>query len=98
MKGMNHICRISKSGSENRPLIPLDQYADDVAHESKVGYQNLTKRTKRQIQKDAELLETKQIDGATWHFFESPVTGKGGPSKPLIDELNKNDIKIKIHD
>ena len=32
MKGMNRICRISKSGSENRPLIPLASiiYAEEA--------------------------------------------------------------------
>jgi len=30
-------------------------------------------------------------------FFENPVTGKGGPSKPLMDELKKNGIKVEIH-
>lgn len=57
----------------------------------------LTNRIKTQIQKDAELMKTKEIDGATWHFYESPVTGKGGPSTPLKDELIKNDIKVEIH-
>ena len=47
--------------------------------------------------KDAELVNSKEIKGATWHFFESPVTGKIGPSKPLRDELIKNNIKIEIH-
>ena len=53
-------------------------------------------RTKND-QKNAELIETKEIDGSTWHFFESPVTGKDGPSKPLMDELKKNDIIVEIH-
>ena len=75
----------------------IDQFSEGVAHESKVGYQSLTKRIKSQIQKDAELIETKEIDGSTWHFFESPVTGKDGPSKPLMDELKKNDIIVEIH-
>ena len=75
----------------------VDQFVDGVAHESKVGYQSLTNRIKTQIQKDAELIKTKEIDDATWHFYESPVTGKCGPSKPLVDELKKNDIKVEIH-
>jgi RHS repeat-associated protein len=74
----------------------VDQFSEGVAHESKVGYQSLTKGIKSQIQKDAELMKTKEIDGATWHFFESPVTGKGGPSKPLMDELKKMTLKLKF--
>lgn len=76
----------------------VDQFSKGVAHESKVGYQSSTNRIKTQIQKDAELIKTKKISGATWHFYQSPVTGKGGPSKPLMDELKKNDIKVEIHE
>ncbi len=43
-------------------------------------------------------MKTKEIDGATWHIYESPVTGKCGPSKPLMDELKKNDINVEIHE
>ncbi len=91
-----------RAGSKTCPRDPrgkriIDQFSEGVAHESKVGYQSLTKRIKSQIQKDAELIETKAIDGSTWHFFESPVTGKDGPSKPLMDELKKNDIIVEIH-
>ena len=76
----------------------VDQFSKGVAHESKVGYQSLTKGLKSQIQKDAELMESNAVNGATWHFFESPVTGKNGPSKPLMDELRKNNIKVEIHE
>lgn len=47
----------------------VDQLVNGVAHESKVGYASLTKTIRKQIEKDIELLQTKQIDGATWHFF-----------------------------
>ncbi len=76
----------------------VDQFSKGVAHESKVGYQSLTKGIKSQIQKDAELMESNAANGATWHFFESLVTGKNGPSKPLMDELRKNNIKVEIHE
>ena len=52
---------------------------------------------KSQIEKDAELISTNAIDGATWHFYKSPITGKIGPSKPLLKNLNDNNIKVIIH-
>lgn len=75
----------------------IDQLANGVAHESKVGYQALTKDIQRQISKDAELLQTERIQGATWHFFQSPATGIGGPSKPLMDALQRSNIDVINH-
>lgn len=48
--------------------------------------------------KDAELLKNQSIDDAVWHFFKSPVTNKVGPSKPLLKELERNNIKVIIHE
>ncbi len=76
----------------------VDQFANGVIHESKVGYQSASDRIKTQIKKDAEIMKKEGVDGATWHFFQSPVTGKGGPSKPLMKELEDNNIKVEIHD
>ena len=75
----------------------IDQLVNGVAHESKVGYTSLTKDIRLQIAKDVELLQTKQISGSTWHFFQSPVTGRTGPSKPLLDALQQNGIHYIIH-
>ena len=75
----------------------VDQLADGIAHESKVGYTSLNKRIKTQISKDIELINTGQIDGAHWHFFTSGVTGKGGGTKPLLDYLSQNGISYTIH-
>ena len=75
----------------------VDQLVDDIAHESKVGYTSLTKDIKTQIAKDAELIKNKNVKGAVWHFFVSPKTGKGGATKPLLDELKKNGISFIIH-
>lgn len=47
--------------------------------------------------KDAELIATGQVRGATWHFFQSPVTGLGGPSAPLRQALEQAGIGIVIH-
>ena len=75
----------------------IDQLADGIAHESKVGYVTLNKRVKVQIEKDVELINTGQIEGAHWHFFTSDVTGKGGASGPLLNYLSENGIEHTIH-
>lgn len=75
----------------------IDQLAENVAHESKVGYTALTQRIRVQILKDAELIRTGAIEKSVWHFFVSGVTGLGGPSQPLIDFLVQNGIEYIIH-
>jgi filamentous hemagglutinin len=75
----------------------VDQLVGRVAHESKVGYTSLTKDIAGQIAKDAELILTKQIDSAVWHFYQSPVTGLGGPSGPLREALSNAGIGFVIH-
>lgn len=75
----------------------IDQYAKGIAHESKVGYKSLDKFIKKQVLKDAELLQKQKVKGVMWHFFESSVTGKKGPSKPLANLLTKSGIKFKIY-
>ncbi|MXP05566.1 RHS repeat-associated core domain-containing protein, partial [Apibacter sp. B3546] len=56
----------------------IDQLVGNSAHESKVGYTTLSKGVQKQIMKDADLIQKGQIESSTWHFFKSPVTGKGG--------------------
>ncbi len=75
----------------------VDQLVNQVAHESKVGYQSLTPTLARQIAKDSELVGSGQLKGAVWHFFESPVTGKIGPSGPLQNALENASIGVEVH-
>jgi RHS repeat-associated protein len=75
----------------------VDQLANGVANEAKVGYQSLNAVNRLQLSKDAELLDMNRVDSVTWHFYESPVTGKIGPSQPLLDALDQNDIDVVIH-
>ena len=75
----------------------VDQLVNGIANESKVGYQSLTPSISSQIAKDAELINSGQIQGATWNFFQSPVTGLGGPSQPLFNALQQNGINVIIH-
>jgi hypothetical protein len=75
----------------------VDQFASGIANESKVGYQSLTPSIQLQISKDAELLNAGRVQGVDWHFFQSPVTGLGGPSQPLFNALQQNGINVIIH-
>lgn len=75
----------------------VDQLANGIANESKVGYQSLTPTISVQISKDSELLNSARVQGYNWHFFQSPVTGLGGPSQPLANALEKNGINVIIH-
>ncbi len=75
----------------------VDQLVGDVANESKVGYQSLTPSIQLQISKDAELLNGGTFQGVNWHFFQSPMTGLGGPSQPLLNALQQNGINVIIH-
>lgn len=76
----------------------IDQLVGTTANESKVGYTTLTKTTSRQIAKDAELLQNDPaVTDVVWHFFQSPVTGQGGASGPLIEALQGAGIKYILH-
>ncbi|WP_167247281.1 hypothetical protein [Acinetobacter sp. Tr-809] len=75
----------------------VDQLVGGIANESKVGYTSLTSGVRNQIAKDAELIKSRDIDGATWNFFTSPVTGRSGPSAQLRRALENAGIKIKEH-
>ena len=75
----------------------VDQLVDDVANESKVGYTSLTQSVQTQIAKDTELLQTGSVQGVTWNFFTSPVTGRGGPSGPLYNALQNAGFGVVIH-
>lgn len=75
----------------------MDKLVAGIAHESKVGYTTLTQSIFTQVAKDAELIATQQVRGATWRFFQSPRTGVGGPSAPLRQALELAGIDVAIH-
>ncbi|AZE64390.1 two-partner secretion domain-containing protein [Pseudomonas synxantha] len=76
----------------------VDQLAPgSIAHESKVGYTSLDANTALQVAKDAELLRRGLVNGVTWNFFKSPVTGRVGPAAALEKALSEAGIKIKVH-
>ncbi len=75
----------------------VDQFVNGIANEAKVGYQTLTSGTRLQVMKDIELMQTQQVQGVIWNFYMSPVTGKIGPSGPLGNLLNSNNIPFTLH-
>jgi hypothetical protein len=77
----------------------IDVFSEGVAHESKVGYVPLTDFVKKQILKDAELMNDAEsgVEAVKWHFYRSAITGKIGPSQPLLDFLTEHGIEYVIH-
>ncbi|MFC6235097.1 hypothetical protein ACFPZL_08395 [Leucobacter soli] len=81
----------------------FDVVSKNVAHESKVGYTNLTESIRRQIQSDAHLMkqncvkEKACIKSAHWHFFPSDTTNQVGASEALLDLLDELKIPYTIH-
>jgi hypothetical protein len=68
-----------------------DFLVDGVAHEAKAGLNvGLTSTFRKQILKDAELIGTKEIKGAHWHFFQ-------GAQREVLDFLTQNGIKYTVH-
>ena len=68
-----------------------------IIAEAKYGYQGLSEFIKTEIARDAWLLETGKIKVVEWHFYVSQITGKGGPSGPLLEALLKAGIKVIFH-
>jgi len=87
--------RTSQGGRYIDQLVPGAKGA--IANESKVGYHWLSSNIGRQVAKDAELIQKGKIDAAIWHFFQSPVTRRIGPSQPLADALRAAGIEIVLH-
>ncbi|MEH1057232.1 DNRLRE domain-containing protein [Micromonospora sp. CPCC 206171] len=69
-----------------------------LAIESKLGRTSLTKETRRQIQRDIELMNDPNsgVTSVEWHFTESDATGLGGPTGPLRRALERAGIGVVI--
>lgn len=68
-----------------------------VAFESKVGRTSLTARVRQELARDVKLLRSGQVDEVVWEFTRSGTTGKIGPTKQLLEKLNKFGITVKIN-
>jgi len=75
----------------------LDNLANGIARESKVGRTSLRSSVRRQIAKDVELMNTpgSGVTGVEWHFF--PGKTGTGPTGPLQQALQRAGIGIVIH-
>ena len=73
----------------------LDTNCQEIV-EIKVGKVSLSKKTAEQLAKDMALRE-KYGYKPQIHFFKSPTTNQGGPSKPLQEFLSENNITSHVH-
>ena len=64
-------------------------------HEAKVGYVRGT-FARRQFFRDLALAQAKKVDQVVWHFFPSPVTGKIGPSKYFMDQMEDEAARLGV--
>ncbi len=69
-----------------------------TAIESKVGRTRLSDHIRREIARDIKLLRANKIDKVQWEFFISSHTGKGGPTKELLQKLQKLGKNVILHD
>ena len=68
-----------------------------IIYEVKYGYAALSQFIQTEVQRDAYLLQQGTVNAVEWHFFISQVTGKGGPSTPLLEALLEAGIKVVFH-
>lgn len=68
-----------------------------IIAEAKYGYQGLSKFIESEIARDTWLMLTNQVKSVEWHFYVSAVTGKGGPSGPLLKALLEAGIEVIFH-
>ncbi len=83
-----------KVGGGTRRVV--DVLADRVAHEAKWGFVKMSPRIRAQIIADAALLNNGDVRRVEWHFFTSPVTGRGA-SKSVISALRAAGIRVTYH-
>ena len=76
----------------------VDSYSSNkIIREAKYGYQSLSQFIQKEINKDAWLLQNKQVKAVEWHFYWSSISNSGGPSGPLLKELARRGIKVIFH-
>lgn len=72
----------------------VDVVSEETIIESKVGRTSLDKRVRQELARDVKILRSGQAEKAEWRFSRSDVTGKGGPTAPLRNKLEKFGIDI----
>lgn len=83
----------------SRGLRVVDQLADRVAHEAKMGYVAWSSRILEQIRRDVAISKEfpDKVEKVCWHFFRSANTGKIGADARVLAELAKNNIRYIIY-
>jgi RHS repeat-associated protein len=90
--GKQEVCFRTSHGTRR-----VDVLTDNnEAYESKVGRTSATEFIKKEVQKDVYLRVQQMVKNVTWVFFQSKQTGKGGPTKPLRQLLQKENIQIDV--
>lgn len=78
----------------------LDDYVDDAgllrANEVKTGDGRLDRRSQTQIDKDAFLVASGDVNGYTPNFFPSGRSDRVGPNPELLTELKLKGLKVKV--
>jgi RHS repeat-associated protein len=62
--------------------------------EAKVGYVAMSDRIREEIANDAANLASGAVQSVTWVFYKNPLTGKIGPSQPVLDALHNAGITV----
>ena len=75
----------------------VDVLENGIARESKVGLVAYSRSIRAQIDKDAHLLASGQIQGAHWHFFASGASDSVGADPRVIDLLVQKGIPFTVH-
>lgn len=88
--GCVEVCNVSNTRR-------VDVFVDGVARESKVGKVSWSQRIEKEIQADAHLVKTGEVDSAHWHFFASDKGGGIGPVPKVVDLLDAHGITYTIH-
>ncbi len=68
-----------------------------VGIESKVGRTALDSRVRQELARDWWLRRQGQVDRVVWEFTPSEITGKVGPTKQLMEKLQKFGFDVRIN-
>jgi hypothetical protein len=90
--GIRHVRLVTESGGVRF----VDSLSSATSHECKWGFVAARSRVMGQIAKDAQLMLEGQIEGAVWHFYKSPVTGRGADPR-VLSALRAAGIGIRYH-
>ena len=83
-------------GMSNRIVDGYNE-AQGIIYEVKYGYASLSSFIQSEIIRDVYLMQSGQVNSVEWHFFISNITGRGGPSAPLLEALLNAGIKVVFH-